>query len=77
MRAQIDARLQWYKDKRPMDLAMFHNACIAPFNYRHFDELRRDLGERTHRTNNRVIEAFRPLTLPHFAPSGPTQRGGE
>lgn len=74
MRAAVEDRLQWYREHRPMDLAMFHNACTAPFNYRHWDELRRDLGERTTWTDNRLREAFRPLTLPHFAPGAAAGR---
>jgi len=67
MQRCVEDRLQWYRTHRPMDLESYKNACVAPFNYRHFDELLRDMGAPTHRSRNRVLEAVRPLTLPHYA----------
>lgn len=67
MARQIEARLQWYREHRPMDLGSYRNACVSPFNYRHFDELLRDMGAPTRRSRNRVVEGLRRLTLPHYA----------
>lgn len=67
MLRQVEDRLQWYREHRPMDVASYRNACVAPFNYRHFDELLGDMGAPTHRSRNRIIEGLRPLTLPHYA----------
>jgi dimethylaniline monooxygenase (N-oxide forming) len=67
MRTQVESRLQWYREHRPMDLESYRNACVAPFNYRHFDELLRDMGAPTRRSRNRLLEGVRPLTLPHYA----------
>lgn len=67
MARQVEDRLEWYRRHRPLDLESYRNACVAPFNYRHFDELLRDLGAPTHKSRNRVLEAVRPLTPPHYA----------
>jgi len=67
MSRQVEDRLQWYREHRPLDLESYKNACVAPFNYRHFDELLHDMGAPTRHSTNRLREGLRPLTLPHYA----------
>jgi cation diffusion facilitator CzcD-associated flavoprotein CzcO len=67
MRRQVEDRLQWYREHRPLDLQSYKNACVPPFNYRHFDELLRDMGAPSRHSANRLREGLRPLTLPHYA----------
>jgi cation diffusion facilitator CzcD-associated flavoprotein CzcO len=67
MQRQVEDRLQWYRQNRPMDLASYKNSCVAPFNYRHFDELLTDMGAPTRHSGNRIVEGLRTLTPTHYA----------
>lgn len=61
MKDQVDQRIRWLAEKRPSDLRSFRNSCVAPFEYHYWDELLTDMGLRTRRTRNWLVETFKPL----------------
>lgn len=61
MHGELDDRINWLRERRPNDLRLFRNSCIAPFEYHYWDELLRDMGLSTKRTKNWIVETFKPL----------------
>lgn len=57
MRADIAAMKAWRRDERPAAQA-YGGQCVAPFHYRHFDELLADIGARVRRRGNPIAENF-------------------
>lgn len=56
MRADIAAMKAW-REERPAAKA-YGGQCVAPFHYRHFDELLADIGARVRRRRNPLAENF-------------------
>lgn len=57
MDEEIDALLRWRRDKRPA-AKVYGGLCSAPFHFRHFDELLKDMGARKRRRRNPFAEQF-------------------
>lgn len=51
---------KWRCEERPI-AAEFSGLCVAPFNYKHLDELMRDMGYRTRASRNFIYEFFKPI----------------
>jgi dimethylaniline monooxygenase (N-oxide forming) len=49
MHEEIDRMARWRRDVRPA-AADYGGLCVAPFHYRHFDDLLRDMGATRHNT---------------------------
>ncbi|MCZ4280899.1 NAD(P)/FAD-dependent oxidoreductase [Kiloniella laminariae] len=57
MRENIELMLDWRRNERPA-AQVYGGLCSAPFHYRHFDELLRDMGAKKTRRNNLLAEQF-------------------
>lgn len=51
MRADVDAMLSWKRNERPA-ASVYGGQCVAPFHFRHFDQLLEDMGAATTRPGN-------------------------
>jgi Predicted flavoprotein involved in K+ transport len=58
MRANIDMMLAWKRGERPA-AKVYGGLCVAPFHFRHFDELMRDIGA-TRSRRGLLAETFLP-----------------
>jgi len=57
MNRNIDEMLHWRRQKRPA-AKVYGGLCSAPFHFRHFDELLKDMGARKFKRNNPLAEQF-------------------
>ncbi|SDY90270.1 flavin-containing monooxygenase [Citreimonas salinaria] len=57
MERDIEANLAWRRKERPA-ARVYGGLCSAPFHFRHFDELMRDMGARQWKRSNPVAEMF-------------------
>ena len=60
MLESIRVNLQWRMKERPI-ASEFSATCIAPFNYHHLDELLKDMGLKTKKTRNTLVEYVKPI----------------
>ncbi|CAM9431599.1 unnamed protein product [Hapterophycus canaliculatus] len=76
MNANIDMMQKWRREERPAARA-YGGLCHAPFHFRHFDELLKDMGAKKYKRANPVVEFFvRPDTsaFGEFLASAPQYR---
>lgn len=66
MQENIAMMLQWRREEQPI-MSGYGGLCVAPYHFRHLDELMRDMGGKTHRSN--------PLAA-QFAPLDPSAYAG-
>jgi len=57
MRKNIDEMLRWRRQERPA-AKVYGGLCSAPFHFRHFDELLKDMGARRWKRGNPLAEQF-------------------
>ncbi|QUS57318.1 flavin-containing monooxygenase [Pseudovibrio brasiliensis] len=57
MRQNIDEMLDWRRDDRPA-AQVYGGLCSAPFHFKHFDELLRDIGAAKRKRSNPLAEQF-------------------
>lgn len=79
MNANIDAMQKWRREDRPA-AQVYGGLCSAPFHFRHFDELLKDIGASKRKRGNPVLEQFgRPNAAAYgtFLASAPQYRVGE
>lgn len=77
MNANIDMMQKWRREDRPA-AQVYGGLCSAPFHFRHFDELLKDIGA-TKRKRNPVLEQFgRPNAAAYgrFLASAPQYQAG-
>ncbi|SED82260.1 Predicted flavoprotein CzcO associated with the cation diffusion facilitator CzcD [Rhizobiales bacterium GAS188] len=58
MRANIDMMLHWRRHERPA-ASVYGGLCVAPYHFKHLDELIADMGATEHRRNP-IVEKFSP-----------------
>ena len=58
MREEIEAHLRWRREERPA-AGVYGGLCVAPYHFRHFDELIDDIGA-TVRRRNPIAENLTP-----------------
>ena len=78
MRQDIDQMLDWKRKDRPA-AQVYGGLCSAPFHFRHFDELLRDMGARKSKRANPLAEQFSyPAAAAYgsFLASAPQYRAG-
>lgn len=59
MREEITDMLHWRRHIKP-NMGVYGGLCIAPYHFHHLDELMRDMGAKTRRTNP-LASQFAPL----------------
>ena len=57
MRENINRMLHWKRNERPA-AQVYGGLCSAPFHFKHFDELLRDIGAKKRRSGNPLVEQF-------------------
>jgi hypothetical protein len=50
MNRNIDMMLQWKRTERPA-AGVYGGLCVAPYHFKHFDELLADMGARKNKRN--------------------------
>lgn len=50
MNEEIEQMLAWRRNDKPI-MQVYGGLCVAPFHFRHLDQLMRDMGAKTHRSN--------------------------
>ncbi|CBJ27809.1 monooxygenase domain-containing protein [Ectocarpus siliculosus] len=78
MNASIDVMQEWRRKDRPA-AQVYGGLCIAPFHFRHFDELLKDIGATKRKRANPLVELFvRPSTAAYgeFLASAPQYHAG-
>ncbi|CAM9763136.1 unnamed protein product [Ectocarpus sp. 13 AM-2016] len=76
MNANIDKMQKWRREERPA-AKEYGGLCVAPFHFRHFDELLKDIGATKQKRANPLVELFvRPNTAAYgeFLASAPQYR---
>lgn len=76
MNANIEAMLAWRRTERPA-AQVYGGLCAAPFHFRHFDELMRDMGATRYKRRNPFAEQFTapdPAAYGRFLASAPDYR---
>ncbi|QCI67279.1 flavin-containing monooxygenase [Phreatobacter stygius] len=58
MRDNIEMMLRWKRDERPA-ASVYGGLCVAPFHFKHLDELLEDIGATT-RKRSPLVEKFSP-----------------
>ena len=64
MHDNIEMMLKWKRDERPA-ASVYGGLCVAPYHFRHFDELLEDIGA-TVRKRNPLAERFAPPNADAF-----------
>lgn len=65
MNDNIEMMLKWKREERPA-AGVYGGLCVAPYHFRHFDELLADIGA-TKRRRNPLAERFTPPNADAFA----------
>jgi len=65
MNENIDMMLDWRRNERPA-AKVYGGLCVAPFHFKHFDELLADIGT-TKRSRNPLAENFAPPNADAYA----------
>lgn len=60
MNEEIEQMLAWRRHDKPI-MGVYGGLCVAPYHFRHLDQLMQDMGAKTHRSNPLAAQ-FAPLS---------------